>query len=428
MLWYNTSKHAGEYIWRALMKIKPSQKQVDFLSWEFGVFFHFGIRTFYEGHKDWDMKEMPLSGFYPAKLDCEQWTRTAAEAGAKYAVFVCKHHDGFANWPSKYTDYSVAGTTWKNGRGDVVDEFVAACRKTGLKVGLYYSPAEFASKDKAAKDYDQYFINQISELLGNYGKIDYLWFDGCGSENHQYDTVRIVQAIRSLQPDILLFNMWDPDTRWVGNESGYAHSPNPLVVNSLDFSVFTEVKDKIESRLLPVECDFRMRRHNWFYSDQDESTVKTLDELMGIYYYSVGRGANLLINIGPDRDGLLPRRDCERLLEFGAEIRRRFSCPVSANFSYSDGAYVVTLEEPALINHVILKEKPDEWGAVTRFTIRAYPYTYGAPITVFEGHSIGSKAICPFPGFYTNKIEVLAEEAVPGEAIASMSVYFSKGL
>ena len=117
------------------VQIKP--QQLDYLDWEFGVFFHFGIRTFYEGHRDWDMKEMPLEGFAPSSLDCEQWISSIKEAGASYAILVCKHHDGFANWPSRYTDYSVAHTPWKGGKGDVVREFTDACRKYGLHIGLY---------------------------------------------------------------------------------------------------------------------------------------------------------------------------------------------------------------------------------------------------------------------------------------------------
>ena len=142
--------------------VRPTKKQLEFLDWEIGVFFHFGIRTFYEGHRDWDGKEMALDAFPPAELDCEQWIKTAKDGGAKYAILVCKHHDGLANWPSKYTDYSVKNTPWKNGRGDVVREFVDACRKYDIKVGLYYSPAQFGSKLTDHKEYDDYFINQIS--------------------------------------------------------------------------------------------------------------------------------------------------------------------------------------------------------------------------------------------------------------------------
>ena len=221
---------------------KIKKEQLEFLDWEYGIFFHFGIRTFYEGHVDWDMKEMPLDRFNPKQLDCGQWIKTAKEAGAKYAILVCKHHDGFANWPSRYTDYSVANTPWKDGKGDVVQEFVESCRKYDIKVGLYYSPAQFGSDQKKPEEYDDYFINQISELLTNYGEIDYLWFDGCGSENHEYDTMRIIKEIRRMQPNILIFNMWDPDTRWAGNESGLVCMPNHNIVSDLDFSVMTEKK------------------------------------------------------------------------------------------------------------------------------------------------------------------------------------------
>jgi alpha-L-fucosidase len=403
--------------------VRPTAKQLAFMDWEFGVFFHFGIRTFYQGHTDWDMQAMPLEGFNPQALDCGQWIAASKAAGARYAILVCKHHDGFANWPSRYTGYSVANTPWKNGTGDVVREFTDACRAQGLKTGLYYSPAEFGSKNKVKKDYDDYFINQISELLGNYGTIDYLWFDGCGSEGHQYDTERIVAAIRKLQPGILLFNMWDPDTRWAGNESGYAHSPNRNCVSSTDFSVQTEIKNDLgETRFLPVECDFRMRLHNWFYSDDDEHTVKSVEELLGIYYYSVGRGANMLINIGPDRRGLLPDADARRLGEFGAEIRRRFSAPLPGEYVRESGASVFTSETPCLADHVVLAESSAYDDPVESFIIRAYPYSYGEPFVVYEGRSIGHKAICPFPPVLTRKIEVIPDRK-EADRISSMKVY-----
>lgn len=389
--------------------IEIKKEQLDFLDWEFGVFFHFGIRTFYEGHKDWDMKPMELSGFNPTELDCEEWIRAVYEAGGKYAVLICKHHDGFANWPSEYTEYSVKNTPWKNGQGDVVEEFTKACRKYGIKVGLYYSPAQFGSAELSAKEYDDYFINQIRELLTNYGKIDYLWFDGCGSEGHDYDTVRIVKEIRACQPQILLFNMWDPDTRWVGNEAGVAHSPNYLIVNELDFSVMTEDKDALEyAKFLPAECDCRMRLANWFYSDNDTDTVKSVDELMGLYYYSVGRGANLLINIGPDRSGKLPPEDKTALLAFGEKIKKLNNDFLHCKKEYSDKRITLTMEQ-GLMNHVILSEEitGDE---IESFEIKAYPYSYGAPITVFRGTTVGHKAICPFPTIRTEKVEIVFDK------------------
>lgn len=385
-------------------------EQLDFLNWELGVFFHFGIRTFYEGHKDWDMQPMAPEKFDPSDLDCDEWIKAADNAGAKYAVLVCKHHDGFANWPSAYTEYSVKNTPWKNGKGDVVREFVDACRKYGIKVGLYYSPAQFGSEQLATKDYDDYFIHQIRELLTGYGKIDYLWFDGCGSEHHQYDTARIIAEIRKCQPNILIFNMWDPDTRWIGNESGVANSPNKLTVGSLDFSVNADFRDQLETfRFLPAECDCRMRLENWFYSDQDAHTVKSLDELMGLYYYSIGRGANLLINIGPDRRGRLPEKDKAALLALGQQIQKSFGSSIACNTAAEEQKLTLTMD-PQLINHVTLAEKIEVGNEIEHFEIRVYPYSYGAPITVFRGTTIGHKAIAAFPTIRTNKVEILFDK------------------
>ncbi len=383
----------------------PKKEQLEFLDWEFGVFFHFGIRTFNESHKDWDMKPMELSSFNPTDLDCEEWIKTIHDAGAKYAVLVCKHHDGFANWPSSYTDYSVKNTPWKNGKGDIVREYVDACRKYNIKIGLYYSPAQFGSAKMNGKEYDDYFINQIRELLTNYGEINYLWFDGCGSEGHEYDTNRIVAEIRKCQPKILLFNMWDPDTRWIGNEAGVAPTPNKLNVASLDFSINTDEKNLLdEYRFLPAECDCRMRLENWFFSENDENTVKSLDELMGLYYYSVGRGANLLINIGPDRKGRLPEKDKNAILEFGAKIRENFSDYIPCKVTNENKK--LTLEtDSQLINHAILSEEITS-EEIEYFEIKAYPVPYGPPITVYKGSTIGHKAICQFPAIKTNKIEI----------------------
>lgn len=411
------------------IKVKPSKKQLEFLSWEFGVFFHFGIRTFYEGHRDFDYKPMPLKGFNPLELDCEQWISTIKEAGAKYAIFVAKHHDGFANWPSKYTSYSVANTPWREGRGDVVAEFIAACRKHDIKVGIYYSPADFEMKNRTGAEHDDYFINQISELLTGYGKIDYLWFDGAGSENHKYDSVRIINVIRNLQPDIIIFNMWDPDTRWIGNEAGLAPYPFYNVVKSVDFSIYANEKERIEAKcFLPGECDFRMRLDNWFYSDHDEDTVKSLDELIGLYYYSVGRGTNFLINIGPDRRGLVPKADSERIIELGKDIKRRFSNPIATKKDFiKDGdKYICKLEKPVLINHLIAGEALEKGQNVDEFEIRIKPYPYGEHIPVFYGKTIGNKVICSFPSVMTSEIIFVVTKSSGNVATNKLDVYYVK--
>lgn len=313
------------------MKIAPTEKQLKFLSWEFGAFFHFGIRTFNHGHRDWDGREMKAESFSPTALDCRQWVREVKNAGAKYAVLTTKHHDGFALWPSEYTKYSVAASPWRDGRGDVVREFTDACREEGVAVGLYYSPAQWGATavtfDKE-EEYDDYFINQISELLTNYGKIDYLWFDGCGSADHKYDQKRIIGVIRSLQPDIIIFGMWDPDASWVGNEDGYAPENNTGVK---EMNILGEKMTVYQ----PLECDCRIRGR-WFY-DLDQYSLKSVDELCAMYELSVGRGANLILNIGPDERGLLPEADVARLREMKAELDRRYAYPLPYEKIKKDG-------------------------------------------------------------------------------------------
>lgn len=374
--------------------IQPTKRQLEFLDWEFGVFFHFGVRTFHEGHKDWDEVEMSIDGFNPKYLDCEQWIKTAKAAGARYAVLVTKHHDGFANWPSAYTDYSVANTSYKNGKGDIVRDFTDACNKHGLAVGLYYSPAEFGSRGRG--DYDDYFINQISELLTGYGKIDYLWFDGCGSEGHEYDTNRIIKEIRTMQPDILIFNMWDPDTRWVGNEDGYAPETNYNEVDRLDFSVQTSDKDVLAvKKFLPAECDCRLREE-WFYSKGDIQ-IKSVGKLMDMYECSVGHGANLLLNISPNRDGVIGDEDASRLLEFGEEIRRRYKSP-SARIT--DGR--VKFEKPCIIESVILCEDMKKGQEIDEFSITVK--LSGKTVSTYNGSTVGHKRICKFDGIEADEI------------------------
>lgn len=390
----------------------PTARQLEFQSWEVGIFVHFGIRTFYEGHKDFGKEYMTPKAFMPVGLDCEQWARVAAHAGARYMVLTAKHHDGFANWPSDYTDFSVASSDWQNGQGNVVQEFVSACRKYDLKVGIYYSPADVncpVYDDENA--YDDYFINQITELLdGRYGEIDMLWFDGCGSENHSYNWTKIIKEIRAMQPNILIFNMGDPDYRWVGNEAGLAPSPCYNTVSEIDFSIKTQNKVKVSEHgvWLPAECDLRMRDYNWFYSDYDAHTVKQADELYGIYHYSVGRGANMLISVGPDRRGLFPQEEIRSLTSFSEMVRNKFSTPLATidDFVKTGNSWQCQLTKPVLLDCIVLQEVLEFGEAVERYRISVEPYTGGEYITVYEGSNIGHKAIASFPKVRTASVKV----------------------
>ncbi|HWT76934.1 MAG TPA: alpha-L-fucosidase [Mobilitalea sp.] len=400
-------------------KVKPSRQQLEFLAWEYGVFFHFGIRTFYEEHRDWDMKPMTLEAFNPTELNCEQWLQTVVAAGAKYAILVTKHHDGFANWPSKYTEYSVANTPWKDGKGDVVKEFTDACRKYGVKVGLYYSPADFTLREetRTPKEYDDYFINQISELLTNYGKIDYLWFDGCGSHGVEYDKTRIIKAIRSLQPEILIFNLWDPDTRWVLNEDGIAPKECFNTTNVAENQVFEE------DRFMPAECDTTIR-DRWFYSDQNEDTLKSVSCLMKLYYESIGHGANLLLNLSPDRRGLIEDSDNKRMVEFKEEVQRRFEYPVYQLTEMSPASkYVITFDQELCINHAILEENLTVGEGILQYRLSAVRSNDQEKVVLYEGTSLGHKRICQFPDTSTKEIvlEILADN--DGHKMSRISFY-----
>lgn len=401
------------------MRIK--QKQLDFLDWEMGVFFHFGIRTFYEGHVEWDMKPMPAERFNPYKLDTDQWIKTVKDGGGKYAVLVTKHHDGFANWPSKYTEYSVKNTPWRDGNGDVVRDFVNSCRKFDIKIGLYYSPAEFGSIERTSEEYNDYFIDQISELLTNYGQIDYLWFDGCGSQGHTFDKVRIIKTIRKLQPDILIFGMWDPDTRWVGNEEGFAAINDALTSKKVKLSIDTNIEQSFsEDAFLPCECDLRIRKRNWFYSDFDQETLKSVEELFGIYLVSVGRSANMLLNITPNREGLLPAADAARFVEFGNLVKERLANPFLSvdnpeNKDQQGVFCVADLDNKKNINYLIIEENISNGDKIRGFEVYLYPRSYSPKKLFYRGGIIGHKAIIPIYGLAPWGVEVKITESVDSD-------------
>lgn len=385
----------------------PTARHLEYLDWELGLFLHFGIRSFYEGHRDWDNRPMDPAAYNPVLLDCDQWMAIAKEAGVKYAVLTAKHHDGFANWPSKYTDYSIKSTPFRGGEGDVVREYVDAARRHGILPGLYYSPAQWGGAGgemSSAKDYDDYFINQISELLTGYGDLHVLWFDGCGSAGHTYDWPRILAEIRRLQPNMLLAHLGDPDIRWIGNEVGIAPEPvwNPM--RGVPCQKPELIVDNERPRFLPAECDFMMRDHAWFFEQGDRFTAKSPEELLGIYDLSVGRGANMLVNIGPDRTGLLPEPDASNLVAFGRRLRERFAHPLArtADFQPLDGEPDARLwkpEQPLLTNCVVLQEDMTRGQRIERFAIRAEPYHIGGtePVTLYEGKNPGHKAVCHFP-------------------------------
>ena len=416
----------------------PSQQQLEFLDWEIGMFFHFGLRSFYPGHCDWDNLPMHAQQFAPDSLDCNQWMEAARALGAKYTVLTCKHHDGFALWPSKYTDFSVKNSPYREGNGDIVAEYTTACRRYGMKVGLYYSPAQwggehsFASEDSEA--YDSYFIGQLSELLSNYGTIDYLWLDGCGSEGHVFDTARISDAIRRLQPDILIFgSVLSPynDNRWIGNEDGYAPLDNYNTVCQ-DESIVLNA-----ARFMPAECDM-MIRNVWFGGAPNEAYLKQPCELFGNYEYTVGRGANWLLNVGPDQHGRIPEEDFAILRETRRKIDAAYGPGAALPFvpAAQEGTdwcishpeffkgYGVTRGIP-LCNRLVLMEDLSNGEQVKSFRIYAnLPMGKSHRLCIYRGDAIGHKHICAFPAIPASKFTLEITEGSGNCVIRSMEAFY----
>jgi alpha-L-fucosidase len=407
----------------------PTSRQLEYQDWEFGLFLHFGIRTFYEGYEDWDGRPMSAARFDPSALDCDQWMVTAKQAGMRYAVLTAKHHDGFANWPTRFTDFSVSFSPWKNGQGDVIREFTDACRRHDIHTGLYYSPADWHYPYEDPRAYNDYLLGQITELLTDYGEIDILWFDGCGSEEREYDWPRIIGRVRYLQPNVLVFNMGDPDFRWVGNEAGLAPVPCWNTVDAVPFSIRREGAEVIgdaQPRWLPAECDCRLRDRNWFYSDRDENTIKSLRELLGLYQYSVGRGCTLLLNVGPDRRGLLPDADVQRLRELGQALERRFGRALASLDAFQVGENEWTLWDarPVLIDCAVIQEDLRSGEHARRFAIEIWPAPHGnTPIVVYEGENIGHKAICQFPPVRARRVRLIVTRADEPVRLRALDLY-----
>lgn len=408
----------------------PSRKALDFLDDELGIFFHFGIRTFNEDNRDWDHQEMPLSSFRPTALDCKQWIRCIKEAGAKYAVLTTKHHDGFANWPSAYTEYCVRNTPWKDGKGDVVREFVDACREYGLKVGLYYSCAQFSTKDMTGAQYNDFVCGQLQELFGgNYGEMDEIWFDACGSDAFDFDEDRIEKLLRTMQPNALIFGAWGRDIQWVGNEWGHAYMDNS---NNITF--------RGQPKFAPVECDACMTRRTpenfWFYNETNKGYIRTVDELVGMYYLTVGRGSNLLLNIAPDRRGLLPQYCADRISAMRRELDYRFRlCKVRSGAVTcrieDDGkkCFTVQLEGFRLIDHIVIRENLESGEHIRAFTAYAVPFEgdnvrHIGRVDVFLGKTVGHKRICTFPPIRAGFVDIVLDDADAAAQLSGIEVFY----
>lgn len=347
--------------------VRPTRAQLAWQRLGLGLMVHFGLNTFHG--KEWSDGTLPASSFDPEALDAREWVDLAVELGAKYLVLTAKHHDGFCLWPTATTDYSVASSPWRDGRGDVVAEVAAACADAGVGLGLYLSPWDRHDPrypDPAA--YADVYVQQLTELCTGYGPLVEVWFDGAGSEGYQYDWQRFMQVVHRHQPDAMVFNMGDPTIRWVGNEDGLASDPVEYVVHHTQMSNYTVVTTEFaEALYLPPECDVSVRR-GWFWKEQD--APKSLEHLQAIWYRSVGLGANLLLNVPPDTRGRIDPADAAVVRALGASLRADFGQPVTVPLVRTGPTtWRGDLGAGADLDHVVLHEQLDGGQRVRRHTV-----------------------------------------------------------
>ncbi len=399
--------------------IKPSPQQVAWQALEFGAIIHFGTNTFLD--REWGDGKADPKVFNPTSFNPEQWMRAIQAAGARYVVLVAKHHDGFCLWPSAQTDYSVKSSPWENGQGDVVKSVAAAARKYGLKFGVYLSPWDRHEPRYAnSAQYDDYYAAQLDELAQNYGELEEFWLDGAGSEGHVYNFPRIIQELRTYQPNTLVFadtGLFEyGDIRWAGNEDGRIPYENWNVIDRHGYL-----------RWRPVEADTPLHKAHWFWHPADEASLKTVDELVTTYEQTVGRGGQLMLGIAPDRRGLLPDADVKRLAEFGEAIRRRYAENLVPSrehaqsgqdaaldgdtdtfWSAPEEARAATIEvdfaKGVTFNRTLTMEWLNDGQHVEHYKIEVWKD--GAWTAVAAGQAVGHKKIDAFPSVTASRVRL----------------------
>ncbi len=401
-------------------EIKPSPQQVAWQDLEFGVLIHFGTNTFLD--REWGDGTASPKVFAPSQFDPEQWMRAIKAAGAKYVVLVAKHHDGFCLWPTGQTDYSVKSSPWENGQDDVVRRVSQAARKFDLKFGVYLSPWDRHEPSyKNSAKYDDYYIAELSELTANYGDLVEFWLDGAGSEGHVYNFPRIIDNLRISQPNTLVFAdaaLFEyGDIRWAGNEDGTIPYENWNVLDRHGYL-----------RWRPVEADTPLHKNHWFWHPNDEATLKSVAELVSTYEETIGRGGQLMLGLSPDRRGMLPDADVNRLEQFGAAIRKRYGRNLIAKehirgqgaieaaldgdpetfWSAPTGSHHAVLEahfaKPITFDHALVMEWLNDGQHVEHFRIEAW--TGKDWSSLVEGNAIGHKRIDHFGPVTASRIRL----------------------
>ena len=431
--------------------VVPTEKQMRWQSLELTAFLHFGINTF-TGNEWGSGKDSPEL-FNPTELDCRQWARTLKEAGFKMAILTAKHHDGFCLWQTETTDYSVRNSPWKGGTGDVVRELSEACREYGIGFGVYLSPWDRNAEcygDSPA--YNALFIRQLTELLTNYGKIGEVWFDGACAEGPNgkrqvYDWNAILHTIHRLQPDAVTAIMGD-DVRWVGNEGGVGRetewSSTVLTPDSYERSKqqngslgITGMSRYLGSRDMlakaeevfwyPSEVDVSIRP-GWFYHSYQDMQVKSLEHLVDIYYKSVGRNSVLLLNIPPDKRGLICEIDIQRLTELRRYLDKTFCTNFVKGFRRTWKAELgasieLGVKRDKTFNTLLMMEDIAKGQRVESFVLEAY--SDGEWRFIAEGTTIGYKRLLRFPEIQSERIRITITSTRDIARISEVGLYYA---
>jgi alpha-L-fucosidase len=409
---------------------KPTPIQLAWQDMEVGLFVHFDMFT-YAPDWNWRSFQDPPKPelFNPIKLDTDQWLEAAKAIGAKYAVLTAKHCQGFCLWQTDAYDYGVKQSKWRDGKGDVVADFVESCHKYGIKAGIYYSvtangylgvdnPGRVKSGDpKDQAKYKAICEQQLRELWSRYGELAEVWFDG-SSLPPEEGGPDIASLLKELQPNAVVFQSPQASIRWVGNEDGVAPYP---CWNSVKANGEWGVGDPDGDYWCPAECDVPIRSGEWGWRPNQEHLVKPLDHLVDLYYRSVGHGCNLLLNSNPNQDGLIPDPDMKRYVEFGAEIKRRFSKSIAKTSGKGD-VVELALDKPTVIDHVVTMEDIAQGECVREYVIEVY--SSGEWKEACKGLSIGHKKIDKISPVEVSKIRWRCVKSAGEPIIRKFAAYF----
>ena len=415
----------------------PTKQQLAWHEKEFYLFMHFGPNTF--TNLEWGKGSEDPNVFNPTAIDCNQWASIAKAAGAKGIIITAKHHDGFSLWPSKFSKHTVRESKWMNGKGDVIKMLSEACKKADIEMGVYISPWDRNHPEYGTAAYNDIYIQTMKELLTGYGNLTELWWDGANGEGPNgkkqvYDFTRFKDSAMSYQPNILIFSDIGPHIRWVGNENGLINETNWNLLDTAGFKrgEGAPANDTLNrgnfngKNWIGAEADVSIRK-GWFYHEEEDSTVKSGKTLFNLYLNSVGHGGNLLLNVPPNRKGLIAPQDSAALMDFRKIREAAFKTNLFKNavIKNNKNEIDICLTTPVTINSIQLQEQIKFGQRVIRFEI--YAGDKEADMKKIAGSTtIGRKKIIQFPTTTAKCFKVKIIETKASPIMGAVAGYFIK--